>query len=179
MLRASLEDRATAEIRLTNPSEQSVVSSLSSSSLTSKDTAKTTADEHQLLKTPELQSSILGGRPKGSTKAKKKQDLSDASKCTDAIVLEYSRKYNTSKSVGQKVEYGYLKRLIDEKKNKFGINYSISSKTIKNVFKKLTDCTAWGQISVRQSGGGPCSNMNSDGENLSHPILHQNYCANE
>jgi hypothetical protein len=48
VLRASLEDRATAEIRLTNPSEQSesVVSSLSSSSLTSKDTDKTTADEH-------------------------------------------------------------------------------------------------------------------------------------
>jgi hypothetical protein len=59
---------------------------------------------------------FLEADPKGSTKAKKKQDSSDASKCTDAIVLEYSRKYNTSKSVGQKVEYGYLKRLIDEKK---------------------------------------------------------------
>jgi hypothetical protein len=61
-------------------------------SLTSNDMAKTTADEHQLLKTSELQSSIHGGRPKGSTKAKKKQDLSSASKCTNAIVLEYSRK---------------------------------------------------------------------------------------
>jgi hypothetical protein len=95
-----IRKRTTAEITLTkNLSEQSVVSSLSSPSLTSKDTAKSAADEHQLLKTPELQSSILGGRPKGSTKAKKKQDLSDASKYTNAIVLEYSRKYNTSRSV--------------------------------------------------------------------------------
>jgi len=30
------------------------------------------------------------------------------------------------------VEYGYLKRLIDEKKKEFGINISISSRTIKN-----------------------------------------------
>jgi len=30
--------------------------------------------------------------------------------------LEYSRQYNASKSVGGKVEYGYLERLIDEKK---------------------------------------------------------------
>jgi hypothetical protein len=34
------------------------------------------------------------------------------------------------------VEYGYLKRLIDEKKNKFGINCSISSKIIKNCIQK-------------------------------------------
>ncbi len=30
------------------------------------------------------------------------------------------------------MEYGYLKRLIDEKKKEFGINMSISSRTIKN-----------------------------------------------
>ena len=30
------------------------------------------------------------------------------------------------------MEYGYLKRLIDEKKKEFGINISISSRTIKN-----------------------------------------------
>ena len=46
--------------------------------------------------------------------------------------MEYSRQYNASKSVGGKVEYGYLKRLIDEKKKEFGINISISSRTIKN-----------------------------------------------
>ncbi len=84
--RASLENRAT------DLSEQSVVSSLSSPSLTSEDTAETTADEHQLVETAELLFSFHAGRPRGSTKAKKKQDLSDASKCTDAIVLEFSRK---------------------------------------------------------------------------------------
>ncbi len=30
------------------------------------------------------------------------------------------------------MEYGYLERLIDEKKKEFGINSSISSRTIKN-----------------------------------------------
>ncbi len=117
MKRASLENRATTEMLCPNNlSKQSVVSSLTSPSLTSKDTGETAADEHQLLITPEHQSSIPVGRPKGSTKAKKKQDLSHASKCTDAIVFEYSRKYNNSKSVGQKVEYRYLNRLIDDKK---------------------------------------------------------------
>jgi hypothetical protein len=34
------------------------------------------------------------------------------------------------------VEYGYLKRLIDEKKKEFGINISISSRTIKNCIQR-------------------------------------------
>jgi hypothetical protein len=67
-------------------------------------------------------------------KCQKKQNLSDASKCTDAIIFEYFRKYNTSKSVGGKVEYGYLERLIDEKKKEFGVNCSIPISTIKNCF---------------------------------------------
>jgi hypothetical protein len=55
--RASLE----LEIRAKDLSEQSVGSSLSSPSLTSKDMSETTTDEHQLLKTPELQFSFHGG----------------------------------------------------------------------------------------------------------------------
>ncbi len=84
-------------------------------SLTSEKTAKTTSHEDQSLKTPELKSSV-GGWPKVSTKAKKKKDKETESKCTDVIVLEYFRWYNASQSVGGKVEYGYLKRLIDKKK---------------------------------------------------------------
>jgi hypothetical protein len=30
--------------------------------------------------------------------------------------MEYSRRYNAAQSVGGKVEYGYLERLIDEKR---------------------------------------------------------------
>ena len=133
--RASVED-SIAETRIPNSSTESVVSSLSprkqaDDSLISENMAETTSHEDPSLKTPELNSSV-GGRPKGSTKAKKKLDKENKSKCTDAIVLEYSRQYNASKSVGGKVEYGYLKRLIDEKKKEFGINISISSRTIKN-----------------------------------------------
>ena len=134
--RALVEDHSIAEIRIPNLSAESMVSSMSprkqaNDSLTSENTAETTSHEDQSLGTPELQSSV-GGRPKGSTKAKKKNDKETESKCTDAITFEYSRQYNTSKSVGRKVEYGYLKRLIDEKKKEFGINISISSRTIKN-----------------------------------------------
>ncbi len=68
------------------------------------------------------QTSFSGGCPKGSTKAKKKHDVADESKCIDAIVSEYSKHYNASKSVGGKVEYGYMKKLIDEKKKEFGVN---------------------------------------------------------
>ena len=100
-------------------------------SLTSENTAKTTLREDQSLGTPELKSSV-GRWPKGSTKAKKKKDKETESKCTDSIVLEYSRRYNASQSIRGKVEYGYLERLIDEKKKEFGINISISSKTIIN-----------------------------------------------
>ena len=124
--RASVEDIIT-EIRSTNTSTESVVSSLSSpreqanDSLTSENMAEKTSHNDQSLGTPELKSGV-GGRPKGSTKAKKKKDKATETKCTDAITFEYSRQHNTAKSVGGKVEYGYLKRLIDEKKKEFGIN---------------------------------------------------------
>jgi hypothetical protein len=68
--------RSITEIRVTNTSESSVVSSLSphgqaNDSLTSENTAEeTTSHDDQSLETPELKSSA-GGRPKGSTKAKK------------------------------------------------------------------------------------------------------------
>ena len=131
--RASVEDIIT-EIRLTNTSTESVVSSLSpceqaDDSLTSENTTETTSHKDQSLGTPELKSGV-GGRPKGSTKAKKKKDKETESKCTDAITFDYSRQHNTAKSGGGKVEYGYLKRLIDEKKKEFGINISISSRNI-------------------------------------------------
>ena len=131
--RASVEDIIT-EIRLTITSTESVVSSLSpreqaADSLTSENTA--ISHDDQSLGTPELKSRV-GGRPKGSTKAKKKNDKETESKCTDSIVMEYSRRFKASQSVGGKVEYGYLERLIDEKKKEFGINISISSRNIMN-----------------------------------------------
>ena len=106
--RASVEDIIT-EIRSTSTSTESVVSSLSSpreqadDSLTSENTAETTSHNDQSLGTPELKSGV-GGRPKGSTKAKIKKDKETESKCTDAITFEYSRQHNTAKSVGGKVE---------------------------------------------------------------------------
>jgi hypothetical protein len=128
------EDSILAEIRIPKSSAESEVSSLSprkqaADSLTSENTA--TLHDDQSLGTPELKSRV-GGRPKGSTKAKKKNDKETESKCTDSIVMEYSRRYNAAQSVGGKVEYGYLERLIDEKKKEFGINISISSRNIMN-----------------------------------------------
>ena len=86
--RASVEDIIT-EIRSTNTLTESVVSSLSSpreqaddDSLTSENTA--TSHDDQSLGTPEFKSRV-GGRPKGSTKAKIKKDKETESKCTDTI----------------------------------------------------------------------------------------------
>ena len=131
--RASVEV-SIAEIRIPKSSAESEVSSLSpreqaADSLTSENTA--TSHDDQSLGIPELKSRV-GGRPKGSTKAKKKNDKETESKCTDSIVMEYSRRYNAAQSVGGKVEYGYLERLIDEKKKEFGINISISSRNIRH-----------------------------------------------
>jgi hypothetical protein len=129
--RALLGDRAMAEITLTNSPEQSVVSSPLPHKRADDSLNDSLTSESE--DTDEIKhKSLAGGRPKGSTNTKKKQNLSDASKCTDAIIFEYSRKYNASKSVGGKVKYGYLKRLIDEKKKEFGVNCSIPISTIKN-----------------------------------------------
>jgi len=107
--RALVEDIIT-EIRSTNTSTESVVSSLSSpckqaddDSLTCEKMAEITSHNDQSLGTPELKSGV-GGQPKGSTKAKMKKDKETKSKCTDAITFEYSRQHNTAKSVGGKVE---------------------------------------------------------------------------
>lgn len=68
-----------------------------------------TSHDDQSLGTPELKSCV-GGRPKGSMQAKKKNDKETESKCIDSIVMEYSRQFKASQSVGGKVEYGYLER---------------------------------------------------------------------
>ena len=80
--RASVKD-IIKEIRLTNTSTESVVSSLSpreqaADSLTSENTAETTSHNDQSLGTPELKSGV-GGQPKGSTKANKKLDKENKS----------------------------------------------------------------------------------------------------
>jgi hypothetical protein len=80
-----------AEIRILKSSAESEVSSLSpreqaADSLTSENTA--TSHDDQSLGTPELKS-CFGGWPKGSTKAKKKNDRETESKCTDSIVMGY------------------------------------------------------------------------------------------
>ena len=79
-----------AEIRIPKSSAESEVSSLSpheqaNDLLTSENMA--TSHANQSLGTPELKSRV-GGRPKGSTLAKKKKDKETESKCTDSIVME-------------------------------------------------------------------------------------------
>jgi hypothetical protein len=67
------------EIRLATSATS--LSSLSDESITSSKSDDITV----------AQTSFAGGHPKGSTKAKKKQDVADESKCIDAIVSEYSK----------------------------------------------------------------------------------------
>jgi hypothetical protein len=85
--RASVED-SIAEIRIPKSSAESEVSSLSpheqaDDSLTYENTAEATLHDDQ-----SLVKSRVGGRPKGSTLAKKKKDKETESKCTDSIVME-------------------------------------------------------------------------------------------
>jgi len=93
--RASVEDRrelvVEREIRLTT-SVRSLSSLSNDESLTSSE-----SESHDI---EGSETSNAGGRPKGSTKAKKNQDIDNESKCIDAIVSEYSKRYNTSKSIG-------------------------------------------------------------------------------
>jgi hypothetical protein len=146
--RALLGDRAMVENTLTNSPKQSDVSSLSPHKQTHDSLNDSLTSESEDTDETEHKSSA-GGCPKGSTNAKKKQNLSDTSKCTDAIIFEYSRKYNASKSVGGKVEYGYLERLIDEKKKEFGVNCIIPISTIKkSCLRRHTYHPSWGQISI-------------------------------
>jgi hypothetical protein len=98
--------------------------------------AKSASHTNEMLETPQVQSRTWG-RPKGSTMAKKKQDELNKTKCIDAIVVEYSKKYAASQSDGGKrVERGYLKGLIDEKTKEFDIDCSVSTKTTMNRNKR-------------------------------------------
>ena len=108
--------------------EKRLTISVTSLSSLSKESLTTSASDDITV----TQIYLAGGCHKGSTKAKKKQDGADVSKCIDAIVFEYSKHYNTSKSVGGKAEYGYMKKLIDEKKNEFGVRCTISMRVIQN-----------------------------------------------
>ena len=103
--RASVEDIIT-EIRSTNTSTESVVSSLSSprkqanDSLTSENTTETTSHNDQSLGTPELKSGV-GGRPKGSTKANKKLDKENKScRCCGGIAWDGCHRRDLYRHVG-------------------------------------------------------------------------------
>ncbi len=124
--RALVEDRRELvgrEIRLT-------MSVTSPSSLSNESHESLTSSQSDDIEVSEK--STAGGRPKGSTMARKKQDIANESKCIDAIVSEYSKHYNTAKSVGRNVDYGYTNKLIDEKKKEFGVNCTISTRAIYN-----------------------------------------------
>ena len=47
-----------------------------------------------------------------------------------AIVLEYSGRVSAAKSVGEKVEYGCLNKVIEDKNIEFNVKHVISKKTI-------------------------------------------------
>ncbi len=102
--RASVKD-IIKEIRLTNTSTESVVSSLSpreqaADSLTSENTAETTSHNDQSLGTPELKSGV-GGRPKGSTKANKKLDKENKScRCCGGIAWDGCHRRDLYRHVG-------------------------------------------------------------------------------
>ena len=71
-----------------------------------------------------------GGRHRGTTKTHKKQENENDLKCIELIVLEYSGQISAAKSTGEKVEYGCLNKMIEEKKIEFNVRCNISKKTI-------------------------------------------------
>ena len=83
-----------------------------------------------------------GGRPRGNKKTQKRQDNENDLKCIKAIVLEYSSQASSAKSVGRKVDYGYLDKLIDAKKSEFNVKREISKKTIKTCLYRGTASTS-------------------------------------
>ena len=101
----SLVEDTFAEIRLTNMSTESVVSSLSpheqaADSLTSENTAETISHNDQSLGTPEQKSGV-GGRPKGSTKANKKLDKENKScRCCGGIAWDGCHRRDLYRHVG-------------------------------------------------------------------------------
>ncbi len=71
-----------------------------------------------------------GGQPRGTTKTQKKQENENDLKCIEVIVLEYSGQVSAAKSVEERVEYGCLNKIIEDKKIEFNVEHNISKKTI-------------------------------------------------
>jgi hypothetical protein len=93
--RASVEDSILDKIIPTITSDKSEVSTLTPHEQTDDSLsienmvvpAKSASHTNETLETPQVQSRT-GGRPKGSTMAKKKQDELNKTKCIDAIVVK-------------------------------------------------------------------------------------------
>jgi hypothetical protein len=75
------------------------------------------------------------GRPKGSTREKKRLHSMAFRACMNAIVEVYAKEVSCKKKEGKRVQKGYLDRLINEKKHEFSVEDQISKKTIHNRIK--------------------------------------------
>lgn len=95
------------------------VSSLSSPSFDGTQNPTEVQDAQSNISAP---SSYKGGRPKGSTNAKKRLDATNLAKCVDMISFLYDSKRKNRKADGfEKVVDGLLEALIDEQKKDFGV----------------------------------------------------------
>jgi len=93
-----------------------------------------------------------GGRSRGTTKTQKKQENENDLKCIEDIVLEYSGQVSAAKSAGEKVEYGCLNKIIEEKKIDFNVKRSSQIKQFILAYIKFCLNTAqWNKISIRRS----------------------------
>ena len=125
----ALQQRVSRALKEENNSQGGMPEQVSMLSLTTEVSSLTSDGQNSPSTEPSVSDNGPGaGRPKGTTKSQKKQENVNNLKCIEAIVLEYSSQASSAKSVGRKVDYGYLDKLIDAKKSEFNVKCEISKK---------------------------------------------------
>ena len=71
-----------------------------------------------------------GGRPKGSTLQKKREDMKNYTDCMNAITMVYNNEPTQCRAQGKTVTRGFLKEVIEQKKGEFSTKSHISESTV-------------------------------------------------
>jgi hypothetical protein len=85
---------------------------------------------------PMILSSKGAGRPRGPKQQKERGDITKYRECLHAIAQAYHIEYTHHKVKKKRLAKGYLKQLIQEKKDEFGVSANIPLGTVRSRIKR-------------------------------------------
>ena len=108
------------------------------SSISSPSTGSNTTDDNS--ESQDLSNAMFfsskAGRPKGSTRQKKRANINNYKECVNAIAEVYQNELTLHKDQNKRVKKGYLDNIIEQKKEEFGLSCNISAETVRSRIKR-------------------------------------------